>query len=262
MKYWYIFKKTFKSAASYRSAMWGNIAFTLLRFFMLVCLWSALIGSGVRRGVTVQDMIFYTVIGAFVQYTGSADAAGILEEQIADGSVVMHFLRPISFRGSLLATTLAEGIYWNLLSAVPSLLAALCFAGGLPLPATPLSGLCFLLSALLGMLISFEITYTAGLAAFWLQKTWYIGWFVSAGMTLFGGAMLPIWFFPDVLANITRYLPFRYVSFEAINMYLGHADIREMAVSLSVSVLWLLALRLLGELIWRRAQRKLTVNGG
>ena len=261
MKYWYIFKKTFKSAASYRAALWGNIAFSLLQFFMNVCLWTALIGSGVKRGVTVKDMIFYAAISSFVRFLGSTDAAGLLEEQIADGSVVMHFLRPVSFRGSLLASTLGEGLYWGMLWTMPTVLVAVCFIG-LPLPASALCCVCFVISALLGAMLTFEVSYAAGLLAFWLQKTWYVGWIIGFCMTLFGGAMVPIWFFPDLLANVTRFLPFRYMSFEAVNIYLGRADGREMAISLAVSALWLAGFVLLDSLIWRRAQRKLTVNGG
>ena len=133
---------------------------------------------------------------------------------------------------------------------------------GLPVPASAAHGLCFAVSLLLGLLIRFEIGYVAGLMAFWLQKTWYLDWYINGAMLIFGGTKLPLWFYPKVLERISRFLPFRYVSFEPINIYLGRCDVRGALLGLGVSAAWLLALHLIGRLMWSRAARKLTINGG
>ena len=52
------------------------------------------------------------------------------------------------------------------------------------------------------------------------------------------------------------------MSFEPINIYLGRCDIQGALLGLGVSAAWLLALHLIGRLMWSRAARKLTINGG
>ncbi len=261
MKYLILFAKTFKACASYRASMWGNLIFSLLGFLVTVSLWSALIATGVRTDVTVSDLMFYSLVSSTVRWMCSCDVAVMLEDQIRDGSVSMHFLRPISFRRSLVATVLGENAFFMLLGQIPLLIAAVTLIG-LPAPAGIMEAGCFALSAVLGMLILFELYYAVGLLAFWLQQTWFLGRYVNAGFTLFGGATVPLWFFPEALNAFTRFLPFRYIHFEAINMYLGRMTQQEMLVSLLISLAWLTGLRLLSAYGWHRAQRKLTINGG
>ncbi|MDR3123717.1 MAG: hypothetical protein LBU16_08075 [Treponema sp.] len=81
-------------------------------------------------------------------------------------------------------------------------------------------------------------------------------------MFFFGGAIVPLWFYPTGLQNISRYLPFRYISFEAIDFYLGKAPLGQAGQSLVIALFWCLILSAVSQALWTLARKKLTVNGG
>lgn len=260
-KYLCIFAKTFKSNMVYRSSLFLNIVFQAIYFLLQYYLWRSLIGGGVYMGVTLDDMIFYSMLSTLVMTLSDAAVESDLENEIRDGSVILHFLRPISFKLNCLATTFGNNLYYCITQMLPVyVIGALTI--GIPGPASAWGGIGFVVSALLGMLISFEIRYIVGLLAFWIQKTWYLSWYLDFGYVLCGGQLVPLWFFPQVWNAVCYALPFRYISQDAISMYLGITSGAGIALSLTMSVVWLIALMLLERRVWRLAVRKLCVNGG
>ena len=79
-------------------------------------------------------------------------------------------------------------------------------------------------------------------------------------MTLFGASAIPLWFYPDWLAKVSLFLPFRYISYEPILIFLGESESPLTAIILQLA--WLAVLFLIEKLVWRRAERKLIVQGG
>ena len=260
-KYLAIMSKKLMSNLTYRLATVLNMLAMSTYFLASYYFWQALIAGGARPDANIRDLMFYSLLSEIVIELCYSNIAGLLEGEIQDGSVAMHFIRPISFRLECFSLSFGENLYWTSVFVLPAFVTCALLVG-LPVPASAAHGLCFAVSLLLGLLIRFEIGYVAGLMAFWLQKTWYLDWYINGAMLIFGGTKLPLWFYPKVLERISRFLPFRYVSFEPINIYLGRCDIQGALLGLGVSAAWLLALHLAGRLMWSRAARKLTINGG
>jgi ABC-2 type transport system permease protein len=233
----------------------------LIIFFVQFFLWKILIGSGIRQDVSFKDMITYMMITALVNTLTSGNFVNELGVSIRDGSVIMHLLRPVSFRIYLLSNMLGRNFYRLLTTALPILIGGCVFIG-LPLPPSVPAFFVFLLLTLLGIFIIFELVYVVGLLAFWTQATWFLPWYVSAGVTFFGGTVVPLWFYPAGLVRASYFLPFRYISFEGINYYLGKSALDLAPGSVTVALLWWLFLFIAGHLLWNLAKRKMTINGG
>ena len=192
-KYWLVFKKSLKSELTYRAAaLWGIVG-AGLSFLIQIFLWQALLSSGVRNDTSFPDMLLYVLINSLVLQLTRANVAGVIETAMIDGTISMELLRPISYKGYMLAHTLGKNIYGALTATLPILLLSLFFLSGAVLPdlvhIPP-----FLLSALLGIALKFEVTYLAGLTAFWLQRCWFIRFYLTGLSSIFGGTMVPIWF--------------------------------------------------------------------
>jgi ABC-2 type transport system permease protein len=206
-------------------------------------------------------MIAYIMINqAILALTGGA-YTNQLGASIRDGSVTVSLLQPMSYRLYLFSSMMGNNWYVFLFSALPVIIAG-SFITGFPAPPSPAGFLFFVPMSLVGILIMFEITYIFGLFAFWTQTTWFIPWYVEAGKRLFGGTVIPLWFYPGALERVTRYLPFRYIAFEGINCYLGRLSVYAMARSLITALIWWIVLYGAGRLIWFRARKKLVLNGG
>jgi ABC-2 type transport system permease protein len=85
---------------------------------------------------------------------------------------------------------------------------------------------------------------------------------LRAGVTFFGGTLIPLWFYPKVLEKLSIFLPFWYITFEAINYGLGKAPLSKAFQSLGMAMFWAVLLFLIGHLIWKRVQQRMAINGG
>lgn len=218
-KYVCFFSKSFKSQIVYRSAAIFSFFSGGASFLVQISLWSALIGAGVKEGVTLREMIVYVMINSFILAVVKVDISKELDPQIRDGSVIMHFIKPVSFKYYLMMSMWGKNLYKAVTTILPVILIGSIFFDTGVLPDIRYF-LLFLVSTALGMCIMFEISYMVGLLAFWLQRTWYLSWYLEGGTTIFGGTVVPLWFYPALLNKISYILPFRYITFEPINFYL------------------------------------------
>lgn len=260
-KYWIVFEKSLKSELTYRSAaLWGIVS-AVLSFLIQIFLWQALLSTGVRQDTSFTDMLLYVLINSFMLQLTRTNVAGVIEDAMIDGTISMELLRPISYKGYMLSQTMGKNFYGSLTATVPVLILSLFFLSGAVLP-NMIHILLFILAALLGIALMFEVTYLAGLAAFWLQRCWFIRFYLYGLRSIFGGTMVPIWFYPEFLKSFSYWLPFRYMTFEPINIFLMKTPVEQAWVSIFAALLWLVGLSIADKLIWRAAAKKLTVNGG
>jgi ABC-type uncharacterized transport system permease subunit len=57
-------------------------------------------------------------------------------------------------------------------------------------------------------------------------------------------------------------LPFRYITFEAVECWLGKLPLAHATQHLAIALGWALVLFGLSSLLWRQARKKITINGG
>lgn len=260
MKYIAFYKKAFKSMSFYRSTTVIRLLSSILMYFIQYSLWSALIRTENHAGVSLKEMISFVAINLFVTMLTDTNIASQLEPSIRDGSVVMDFIRPINFRLYLFSSSLGTNTY-NMLTLALPIIIVIFLLHELSFP-SPLYTLIFVLSLLIGMLIIFELTYIFGLLAFFTQKAWYLNWYLDGFKTIFGGTVVPLWFYPDILKQMSLFLPFRYVSFEPVNFFLQKTHIGEAWQVLFIGVVWIVILRLISTLIYHRIVNRIAINGG
>lgn len=262
-KYKIIFTKSFKSQLIYRSAALSGMASTILSFGIQVCLWWALLGTELYDGTSFRDMLLFVIVNLLVYTLTRANISSTIEAAMIDGSIAMELLRPMSYKYYLLANILGKNSYSVLIRVLPVVVFSVIFGGvgnwgvisaDMILP--------FALALALGILVMFELTYIFGLLAFRIQRCWFLSWYINALTKLFGGTVVPLWFYPRFLQRLSYYLPFRYITFEPINILLGRITVEQVGNSLLIALVWLLALNVLSTFMWRSAVRDLTVNGG
>jgi ABC-2 type transport system permease protein len=74
--------------------------------------------------------------------------------------------------------------------------------------------------------------------------------------------MIPLWFMPDWMKGVLMFTPFSSIYFTPVQIYLGELTIPQIAGKCLIQLIWILLIFLLGEILWRKGQRKLIVQGG
>jgi ABC-2 type transport system permease protein len=81
-------------------------------------------------------------------------------------------------------------------------------------------------------------------------------------LELFSGLLLPITFFPQVFQKVFKLLPFEYISFVPVQLYLGKINGAAIAGSLALQLVWVVVLFVIGDAMWKWSSRKITIQGG
>ncbi|MEA4824745.1 MAG: ABC-2 family transporter protein [Clostridiaceae bacterium] len=255
-------RMAFREKLVYRVNTYLYILYAVFNLAIQLSVWYALYGARSDvGGVTLINMTTYVLISTGVSILTRSSVGNTLAEKVEDGSIEGDFVRPVSLKYYLMFETLGGAAYKFLFTFVPVAVVAAFLVPVQP-PASILSFGIFLLSVVLGILLAHYINYTLGLLAFWFKRSIYVNWFLGAFFTLFGGTAVPLWFYPTFLKNIAMVLPFRFVTFEPISIYLGKTDLIGSVKVLAFQAAWIAALMLLERFIWAKAQKVVTIQGG
>lgn len=233
----------------------------LLQVYLLHAIWEAVYaGREQLDGRPLPLVVAYVTIATIQNWLLSPNLAYFLAERVRDGSVGVELVRPIPFLGRLLAQQLGETAF-----ALPFAIAAFPLAvllGGMQPPDSLAAAALYVLSLGLAYGTMVLIGLAIGLASFWTIEIYgfvMINRLISA---FFGGALMPLWFFPSPLRVVADWLPFQSMVFVPIAIYLGQLSGADAVRAIAIQVLWVLALYAAVQTVWRHAMWQVVVQGG
>ncbi|MDE6580123.1 MAG: ABC-2 family transporter protein, partial [Ruminiclostridium sp.] len=238
-----------------------GIISTCLQFFIFWEIYKALYGSNTEiDGITMSMVTTNFILSMGLGAVFSPDDY-FLPSKIWDGSIATEFLRPISFKGRMIAENVGSALFNLLFRFVPCLIIAL-FTVGVNPPASPAMLALFVLSAILGFGVLWTISFAVQMTAFWLINIWSLITIKNVLINVLSGSMIPLWFMPKELTAILNFMPFSSVYFTPVQIYLGQLSFEEIALKCGIQLAWIIVIYLLGDLLWRKGQKKLIVQGG
>ncbi len=254
-------KKCFLGRSAFRFDHILGIISTCLQIFIFWEIYSALYGTSTEvDGVTMPMVTTNFIISMGLGAALSADDY-FLPGKIWDGSISTELLRPISFKGRMIAENIGNSAFNLLFRFVPALLIALFTVGIMP-PASPVMLILFVLSAVLGYGVLWTISFAVQMTAFWLVNIWSLITIKNVFINVFSGSMIPLWFMPEWLAGFLKFTPFSSIYFTPVQIYLGQLSYGEIALKCGIQLVWIVLIFLLGDFLWKRGQKKLVVQGG
>ena len=256
-----MFLKYIKTASmSAQNKMLGGIYYLLpdavLRAVCLVpllMLWRTLMGSGVRTGMELSQMLTYTYVSALLCDILVIESP--LTNWYYDGAMISIFQRPMSIFGHVAAQTLGKAVPGLLLFSVPMALLSPLFGVSL-LPATPWVFVSILLCVSLGFAVEFLF---ACLTIRMVNGTWLVYVLRRAIMSLFAGNVIPFAVMPWGIGGVLSLLPLGSLAGAPLALYAG---LDSSAPVLIRQVLWNLLLWPAAILLFRKSQERMVSYGG
>jgi ABC-2 type transport system permease protein len=80
-------------------------------------------------------------------------------------------------------------------------------------------------------------------------------------MEVVGGAIIPLSFFPQILQKIFMLLPFPFLIYLPMRIYLGKIHVSQVHLELLKEGGWILGFALLNVIIWRKGIRQYVAMG-
>jgi ABC-2 type transport system permease protein len=250
-----------QTAFAYRVELAIELAGLLLKIFLLRVVWAAVYaGRDAVDGIPLDEVIAFTTLANLQLFLMASQVTGYLYGRIREGLIALDLARPVPFLGQLMAHQVGGTVA---IAPFVLLVAPLAFlVGTLQTPASLAAGLLYLISLLLAYLITSLIGILVGLIAFWTTEIWGIQTILHFVSQFFSGALVPLWFFPPLLREVATWLPFQAQAFIPLSIFFGDIEGLALVGVLGLQVGWVGALFAAVVVVWRRAMRRVVVQGG
>jgi len=260
--------KAFQRAAAYRAQVWTRVLGNLMMLLIWGFIWYALYQGGGATGSAAGGVAFHQMLGYILvsQALQGIHSAGTplweIQERVRSGDIAMEMLRPYDFPTRMLFSDLGSMAFYFITAILP--LYTVIFLVVRPaVPDSPAQWALFLFSAVLGYLIRYAIELTFGLFTFWLIETGGVEDIFYFSISLFSGSVIPLWFFPDWLEQVARFLPFQGIYFIPNAIFVGQlSGGQDVGTALLTQLAWLLICYALLRFVWAKASLKIVVQGG
>lgn len=250
-----------KNSLIYIADTWSSIAVSIIEVIVFYFVWMAVYGyNSTLHGIDKAQIITYIILSRIIYMQIGWGLNLWVSNLIQTGQISIELLKPLDFQSYTFFIRIGEFLSSFSRQSIPALIASSLLLGILP-PYSVASGILFIISLLMAVMIASLIEFGVGLIAFYTASGWGLQITKYAVIAFFSGALVPISFFPQWLNTIVNYLPFKDMLYTPISIYLGLAG-DNLIKTLLVQLLWIVILFLLTRFFFYIAIRKVTVQGG
>ncbi|MET7297623.1 ABC-2 family transporter protein [Embleya sp. NPDC005575] len=253
----------FRRWSTYRQAALAGLFTNTVFGVMIYSLMRALTEDGRRPGgYDAAQLATYVWVGQGILSVVHAWTWNELADRVRSGDVTADLLRPIDPFEAFLAADLGRAAYAVLARMlVPVLAGALMFT--MYVPQRPYTIPLFVLSLILGTILSFTLRYLVNLGAFWLLDARGLGavWLLASGV--FAGSFFPLRFLPGWAQAVLWFgTPFPGLFQIPLDVVVERPGPAPQIGSVVLQLLWVAILVPLVLRVQRAATDKLVIQGG
>lgn len=214
---------TYKEWAAFRSHMAVSILIGPVYFLVQYFIWNAVFSTReTLNGFTLSQMLAYFGLMSCINYLTFDFADWNLQMLIRTGKYVTFVLRPISHLSFALSQKIGHRSLGFWMEFLPVFLIYLFVFRIDLLPAKPFWAAA---SVLLGFLMTFLVNYCIGMTAFWLTNADGIRNMIHLIRNISAGVIVPLTFFPEVLQKVLFYLPFQFMQYVPVRVWIGEYEL-------------------------------------
>lgn len=257
-KYVEISKVSFLESFAYRLDSILGLFSTTLSLLMYFFVWKAITSSGAVSASLNSIMVYYVVATA-VQASVFFSVEKFVGPKIQHGTIVNELKRPLTLLQHAYFRQLGKSSFDALKASLPILIVGL-FLVDVSLSFS--SVILFVFSVFLSFNLVFLFSYVASMLIFWTKIEWAIRGSRNHLQKLFSGAIFPLFLIPEPLRSVFYLLPFQAMIDAPVRILNGGLTIGEAFPVFLNQLFWIILFFLIAKLTWKKAKKKLTVQGG
>lgn len=215
------------------------------------------------KGYSLDQMIWYFTAVSFIavfvwNYTDQR-----ISNRILTGELTIDLLRPVTLFRFELGNAVALRICGVLFEFVPGIIlySLLYF----PRFLTAAAFIKFFILAVTAFVIYYLFSFLLGLSAFIIKSNTAIIDIRVAIMSIIGGSIIPLEFYPGWLNTILDFLPFKYIFYWPVQFFLNKESVQGTGPLVRVFLiqwLWIGILYFVCQFLWKKAVKKFCAVGG
>lgn len=213
---------TYKEFFAYRNQMAISLFVQPIYFLVNYFIWRAIFQiRDTVSGFTFEQMLLYFAVSSIIGFANWDSSGNMLQWLIQSGRFITFQLRPVSH----IYYSFFQKVGHRILAFFVEMLPIMCFYILFGISLIPAKPFWALISLFLSFILSFLINYTIGTLAFWFVKTDGISRAVLLFTSICSGAFLPLNLFPYGFQKFLFYLPFQFISYVPVRVFMGHYEL-------------------------------------
>lgn len=262
-KYWPVFKNTWEEYFAYRLnfIMWR--VRTVLQLLVIYFLWWSIFQNNQSNifGYTQSLILTYVFGAAFLRAIIFSSRTIDVGDEINQGNLTNFLLKPMSYLKYWFARDLADKILNILFAMVELTVIYFLLRPDIFLQTNFFYLLFFSGSTFLALILYFYINFLFGLFAFWTPEIWAPRFIFFIFLEFFAGILFPLDILPHTLLSVLNFLPFSYLLYFPLKIYLGQLDYSQIAFGFLINIIWVAIFYQFVQLIWRKGLRIYAAEG-
>ena len=240
----------------------GAVVLSFVRVALLAAIYKVAYSAAGALPLGYENAVWCLgVYMVFIMNLGLRHIFKIVDREVRTGTVEVALIKPLDWRLVKVCELLGKNGVEFLLQLILIPIALLILVG-VPevghLTPQVIGG--FVVLTALAMVTAMSMFLTIGLSAFWLNDAQSLWRLIDKVVLIFGGAVVPIALLPHAIQEAVRYSPFGV--YAAPTQLFNPGISQVLWPTLIAAVVWSLILVGACQLVWRRAERRIEVNGG
>ena len=261
-KYLLVARNVWDQTLTYRLnfVMWRvRIVLSMLTMYFL---WLALLPENQTiLGYTRDLMLTYILGTSIISSVVISNRSYEVGDEINNGNLSNFLLRPINYLSYQFSRDLGDKAM-NIVFSITELTVLFMILRPPLFVQTDLGLLSLTVFAcVLGMVMYFFINFLLGMIGFWSAEGWAPRFIFVTLLTFFSGGLFPLDILPAPIFSALSYLPFTYLLFFPLKIYLGQLAAGEIIRGLIMSSIWAGVLFLTVKYVWNRGLKMYTAYG-
>lgn len=261
-KYLLTLTNTWNEVLTYRLSfvMWRLR--TVFQFLTIYYLWLALIPSNhTLFGYSQSFMLTYVIGASFISSIVFSTRTHEIGENINSGGLSSFLTKPINYFGYWWCRDIGDKLINATFSIVELFIVILVLRPTLFIQLHIDYILLFMVAVFLAIILYFIIGSILGMIGFWSPEVWAPRFIFFIILQFFAGMLFPLDIFPQQLFSFFQLLPFPYLLYFPLKIYLGQLSLLEITQGMTIASMWIIILWFCMMLVWQKGLKMYTSYG-
>lgn len=261
-KYLYVVRNTILEFLAYRLnfLLWRvrAVVSILITYF----LWkSVFMTNKMVLGYSETRMLTYIIVMITLSGIVFSTQTQRVAAEINQGELSNFLIRPINFFKFNFAREAADKIVNCFFSLVETFLLILILKPSVIVQTDLNYLLFFLMAVILSSFLYFEISMILSFIGFWSHEVWAPRFLFFILVSFLAGTYFPLDIFPSFIYNFLKLLPFTYLIFFPLKVYLGEVSYWQLWSGIFITVFWVIYLLIFMMFLWKKGLKAYTSEG-
>lgn len=260
--YFLVMRNTWDEITTYRFnfAMWRlrNVLQILTAYFI----WFAVIPPNQNAfGYSHAQILTYVLGTSFLSAIVMSSRGHEIGETIVNGNLSIMLLKPVRFFSYWIARDIGDKLMNIVFSLIELTILVILLHPPLVFQTNGVYILLTIIAIFFAIILNFIISATLSMIGFWSNDIWAPRFLFFVLASVFTGSFFPLDIFPKAIATVLEFLPFSFLIYFPIKIYLGQLSSSEIGIGFLTAFFWIIAGCVFLKFIWNKGLRSYEAYG-